>query len=214
MLSSVHTDQREHDQPAPIDADPDPRDPRDREARVHRRRGSSVTRNKMSRRTRPERPRAPCTSAHAGVKAFTMLRARICAVAASPDRAGGRSGNGSCAARRALRSPPGGRPRSDQGLACQAPHLLYCLSGRMKVVMGDGSEGEIGPGDVASIDPDHDAGSSATSPAWQLTLEASPSTQSRSQTTRGSRLIGRGPRVRRRAAGRRRRLRGGRDLRG
>jgi len=41
--------------------------------------------------------------------------------------------------------------------SCQAPHLLYCLSGRMKIVMGDGSEGEIGPGDVASIDPDHDA---------------------------------------------------------
>ena len=41
--------------------------------------------------------------------------------------------------------------------SCQAPHLLYCLSGRMKVEMADGSEGEIGPGDVASIDPDHDA---------------------------------------------------------
>jgi hypothetical protein len=40
---------------------------------------------------------------------------------------------------------------------CQAPHLLYCLSGTMKVQMGDGTEGEIGPGDVASIDPDHDA---------------------------------------------------------
>jgi hypothetical protein len=41
--------------------------------------------------------------------------------------------------------------------SCQATHLLYCLSGRMKVVMGDGSEGEIGPGDVAAIGPDHDA---------------------------------------------------------
>ena len=41
--------------------------------------------------------------------------------------------------------------------SCQATHLLYCLSGRMKVEMADGSEGEIGPGDVASIDPDHDA---------------------------------------------------------
>ncbi len=40
---------------------------------------------------------------------------------------------------------------------CQAPHLLYCLSGRMKVVMDDGSEGEMGPGDIASIAPGHDA---------------------------------------------------------
>ncbi len=40
---------------------------------------------------------------------------------------------------------------------CQAPHLLYCLSGRMHVAMDDGSEAEIGPGDVASIAPGHDA---------------------------------------------------------
>jgi hypothetical protein len=41
--------------------------------------------------------------------------------------------------------------------SCQAAHLLYCLSGRMKVVMNDGTEGEIGPGDVAAIEPGHDA---------------------------------------------------------
>ena len=41
--------------------------------------------------------------------------------------------------------------------SCQAPHLIYCLSGRMGVRMGDGTEGELGPGDVVSIDPDHDA---------------------------------------------------------
>jgi hypothetical protein len=40
---------------------------------------------------------------------------------------------------------------------CQAPHLLFCVSGRMGVRMDDGSEGEIGPGDLASIDPGHDA---------------------------------------------------------
>jgi hypothetical protein len=40
---------------------------------------------------------------------------------------------------------------------CEATHLLYCVSGRMKVVMDDGSEGEIGPGDVTSIAPGHDA---------------------------------------------------------
>src|SRR5437762_13692667 len=41
--------------------------------------------------------------------------------------------------------------------SCQATHLLYCISGRMKIVMADGTEGEIGPGDVASIAPGHDA---------------------------------------------------------
>jgi quercetin dioxygenase-like cupin family protein len=41
--------------------------------------------------------------------------------------------------------------------SCQSPHLLYVLSGRMKVVMDDGTEGEVGPGDVARIEPGHDA---------------------------------------------------------
>jgi quercetin dioxygenase-like cupin family protein len=41
--------------------------------------------------------------------------------------------------------------------SCQTAHLLYCLSGRMKVVMDDGAEGEVGAGDVTSIEPGHDA---------------------------------------------------------
>ena len=41
--------------------------------------------------------------------------------------------------------------------SCQSPHFLYMLSGRMKVVMDDGTEGEAGPGDVVRIDPGHDA---------------------------------------------------------
>lgn len=41
--------------------------------------------------------------------------------------------------------------------SCQSPHLLYVLSGRMKVVMDDGTEGEVGPGDAARIEPGHDA---------------------------------------------------------
>jgi quercetin dioxygenase-like cupin family protein len=41
--------------------------------------------------------------------------------------------------------------------SCQAPHLLYCLSGRMGVQTNSGEEGEIGPGDVAAIQPGHDA---------------------------------------------------------
>ncbi len=41
--------------------------------------------------------------------------------------------------------------------SCQATHLIYCVSGRMKVVMNDGAEGEIGPGDLIAIEPGHDA---------------------------------------------------------
>ncbi len=41
--------------------------------------------------------------------------------------------------------------------SCQAAHLLYVISGRMAVVMDDGTTGEVGPGDVAAIPPGHDA---------------------------------------------------------
>jgi hypothetical protein len=41
--------------------------------------------------------------------------------------------------------------------SCQVSHLGYCLSGRMKIMMDDGSEQEIGPGQAAAIPPGHDA---------------------------------------------------------
>ena len=41
--------------------------------------------------------------------------------------------------------------------SCQFAHLGYVVSGRMRIRMDDGSEGEIGPGDVFSIAPGHDA---------------------------------------------------------
>ncbi len=41
--------------------------------------------------------------------------------------------------------------------SCQAPHMLYCISGRMHIVMDDGTEGEMGPGDLCWIAPGHDA---------------------------------------------------------
>ena len=41
--------------------------------------------------------------------------------------------------------------------SCQVSHLGYVLSGRMRVFMDDGSEGECGPGDVIAIPPGHDA---------------------------------------------------------
>ncbi len=41
--------------------------------------------------------------------------------------------------------------------SCEAPHLQYHVSGRLHVVMDDGSEMEFGPGEVSSIPPGHDA---------------------------------------------------------
>jgi hypothetical protein len=41
--------------------------------------------------------------------------------------------------------------------SCEAPHLQYHLSGRLHIVMDDGSEDEFGPGDVSLLPPGHDA---------------------------------------------------------
>jgi hypothetical protein len=41
--------------------------------------------------------------------------------------------------------------------SCQVAHLGYVMSGRMRIFMDDGSEGEVGPGDVFAIPPGHDA---------------------------------------------------------
>ncbi|MBE9498548.1 cupin domain-containing protein [Streptomyces sp. AA1529] len=41
--------------------------------------------------------------------------------------------------------------------SCQAAHAGYIVSGRMKIVMDDGEEIEIGPGDALDCPPGHDA---------------------------------------------------------
>ena len=41
--------------------------------------------------------------------------------------------------------------------SCEAPHLQFHVSGRLHVVMDDGSEDEFGPGDVSLLPPGHDA---------------------------------------------------------
>lgn len=41
--------------------------------------------------------------------------------------------------------------------SCQAAHVGYVLSGRQTVFMDDGTQVEIGPGDVVSIPAGHDA---------------------------------------------------------
>ena len=39
----------------------------------------------------------------------------------------------------------------------QVSHTQYMISGRIKVVMDDGSEEEFGPGDTAVVPPGHNA---------------------------------------------------------
>jgi hypothetical protein len=41
--------------------------------------------------------------------------------------------------------------------SCQAAHTGYIVSGRMHVVMDDGSEDELAPGSAVVIPPGHDA---------------------------------------------------------
>ncbi|MFI8520601.1 cupin domain-containing protein [Streptomyces sp. NPDC085481] len=41
--------------------------------------------------------------------------------------------------------------------SCQAHHVGYIVSGRMKIVMNDGETGEAGPGDFIDVQPGHDA---------------------------------------------------------
>jgi quercetin dioxygenase-like cupin family protein len=41
--------------------------------------------------------------------------------------------------------------------SCEAPHTSYIVSGRIRVVMDDGSQVEGGPGDAAIIPPGHNA---------------------------------------------------------
>ena len=41
--------------------------------------------------------------------------------------------------------------------SCQAPHTQYVISGRIAVVMEDGTKKEFGPGDVGVVPPGHDA---------------------------------------------------------
>jgi hypothetical protein len=40
---------------------------------------------------------------------------------------------------------------------CQAPHFQYQVSGRLHVVMEDGTEFDLGPGDVSVLPSGHDA---------------------------------------------------------
>jgi hypothetical protein len=41
--------------------------------------------------------------------------------------------------------------------SCQVDHLAYVLSGRMRIVMNDGTQMEIGAEDLVAVPPGHDA---------------------------------------------------------
>src|SRR5215475_7933505 len=41
--------------------------------------------------------------------------------------------------------------------SCQVTHLAYVQSGHMRIRMNDGTTFDLGPGDVAAIQPGHDA---------------------------------------------------------
>jgi mannose-6-phosphate isomerase-like protein (cupin superfamily) len=41
--------------------------------------------------------------------------------------------------------------------SCKVPHINYVISGHLKVVMDDGLELDMGPGDAVDIPPGHDA---------------------------------------------------------
>jgi hypothetical protein len=41
--------------------------------------------------------------------------------------------------------------------SCQAPHLCYVISGRMRLRTDNGEEEEVGPGDFFKLSPGHDA---------------------------------------------------------
>ncbi len=47
------------------------------------------------------------------------------------------------------------RPRGETG-SCQLHHIVYVISGRLKVRMDEGKEEEFGPGDMVSVPPGHD----------------------------------------------------------
>lgn len=52
--------------------------------------------------------------------------------------------------------------------SCEVSHSAYVLSGRMHVVMDDGQETDVGPGDYVVIPPGHDAWTLGNEPCVML----------------------------------------------
>jgi hypothetical protein len=56
--------------------------------------------------------------------------------------------------------------------SCQAAHLGYVVSGTVHVAATDGTEADIGPGDVYRLEPGHDAWVVGDEPAVALEFES------------------------------------------
>jgi uncharacterized cupin superfamily protein len=54
--------------------------------------------------------------------------------------------------------------------SCQVAHLLYVLSGKLRVRMDDGKEEEFGQGDVGRVPPGHDGWTVGDKPAVWLEI--------------------------------------------
>ncbi len=54
--------------------------------------------------------------------------------------------------------------------SCQMNHLIYVVSGGLKVRMDDGKEEELGPGDIGSVPPGHDGWTLGDKPAVWLEI--------------------------------------------
>lgn len=54
---------------------------------------------------------------------------------------------------------------------CQAAHAGYVLSGRLAIAMDDGTQAEVGPGDLVLIPPGHDAWVIGDQPCTLLDFE-------------------------------------------
>ena len=73
---------------------------------------------------------------------------------------------------------------------CEATHLLYCMSGRMKIAHDDGTEAEIGPAMSPRSSLDTRRGSSVTRPSRRSTSAATRSTGRPSPEARNPRSRG------------------------
>lgn len=56
--------------------------------------------------------------------------------------------------------------------SCQAHHVICAISGHLKVVMNDGDEMEVNPGDIVDIPPGHDAWVVGDEPAVGIDVAA------------------------------------------
>jgi hypothetical protein len=48
------------------------------------------------------------------------------------------------------------KPVVNGGEFCDVPHLVYLVSGKLHIVMADGDEFDLAPGDVATLPAGHD----------------------------------------------------------